>query len=221
MSTQFLLIDGYNVLFAVGLARKQFGPGQFEACRRRLLQGLADRIGEEHRLRTTIVFDAQQPPDDAPSEEMFAGMRVVFSVGTDADSVIEQMLLQHSAPKQVLVVSSDHRLQRAATRRQAKWIDSERFWERTIGVVEESKSASTREEELKAGEVPVDPAEIAKMIKEIRARETAGDGRSGMSESSSSEEGEGETVTGRYERELMERAEEALREWNEGASEGA
>ena len=221
MSTQFLLIDGYNVFFAAGLARAQYGPGQFEACRRRLLQGLADRIGEEHRLRTTIVFDAQQAPEGAPSEEMFAGMRVVFSVGTDADSVIEQMLLEHSAPKQVLVVSSDHRLQRAATRRQAKWIESDRFWERTIGVVEERESASTREEELKTGEVPVDPAEIAKMIKEIRARETAGDGGSGKNESSSSEEGEGETVTGRYERELMERAEEALREWNEGASEGA
>ena len=118
---------------------------------------MADRIGEEHRLRTTIVFDAQQAPEGAPSEEMFAGMRVVFSVGTDADSVIEQMLLEHSAPKQVLVVSSDHRLQRAATRRQAKWIESDRFWERTIGVVEERESASTREEELKTGEVPVEP----------------------------------------------------------------
>ena len=159
MSTQFLLIDGYNVLFAAGLARKQYGPGQFEACRRRLLQGLADRIGEAQRLKTTIVFDAQDAPDGAPSEEVFAEMRVVFSVGTDADSVIEQMLLKHSSPRQVLVVSSDHRLQRAAARRQAQWVDSDRFWERSDGETEREARRPTREESLKAGEVPVDPAD--------------------------------------------------------------
>ena len=156
MSTQFLLIDGYNVLFAAGLARKQYGPGQFEACRRRLLQGLADRIGEEQRLRTTIVFDAQEAPSGAPSEEVFAGMRVVFSVGTDADSVIEQMLLRHSSPRQVLVVSSDHRLQRAAARRRAQSVDSDRFWERSHGDAGQGRTAPTQEESLKAGEVPVD-----------------------------------------------------------------
>jgi len=220
VSTQFLLIDGYNVLFAAGLARKQYGPGQFEACRRRLLQGLADRIGEAQRLKTTIVFDAQDAPDGAPSEEVFAEMRVVFSVGTDADSVIEQMLLEHSSPRQVLVVSSDHRLQRAAARRQAQWVDSDRFWERSDGETEREARRPTREESLKAGEVPVDPAEIAKMVREIRDREKSDGREAGHREASAPSVGE-DSVTSKYERELLERAEEALREWNEGESEGA
>ena len=220
MSTQFLLIDGYNVLFAAGLARKQYGPGQFEACRRRLLQGRADRIGEEQRLRTTIVFDAQEAPSGAPSEEVFAEMRVVFSVGSDADSVIEQMLLRHSSPRQVLVVSSDHRLQRAAARRRAQSVDSDRFWERSHGDAGQGRTAPTREESLKAGEVPVDPAEIARMAREIRGRESAEDAEVDHPESSVPS-GNEDSVTSKYERELMERAEEALREWNEGTSEGA
>ena len=220
MSTQFLLIDGYNVLFAAGLARKQYGPGQFEACRRRLLQGLADRIGEAQRLKTTIVVDAQDAPDGAPSEEVFAEMRVVFSVGTDADSVIEQMLLRHSSPRQVLVVSSDHRLQRAAARRQAQSVDSDRFWERSHGDADQGRTAPTREESLKAGDVPVDPSEIAEMVREISDRESAEDAEVDHPESSVPS-GNEDSVTSKYERELMERAEEALREWNEGTSEGA
>ena len=220
MSTQFLLIDGYNVLFAVGLARKQYGPGQFEACRRRLLQGLADRIGEAQRRRTTIVFDAQEAPDGAPSEEVFAEMRVVFSVGTDADSVIEQMLLAHSAPRQVLVVSSDHRLQRAAARRQAKSIDSDRFWERSQGESGHGGGEPTREESLKAGAVAVDPVEIERMVKELgtnKMSEDADVGHGGAARTSGSRDSD----ASHYDREMMERGEEALREWDDGVSDGA
>lgn len=220
MSTQFLLIDGYNVLFAVGLARKQYGPGQFEACRRRLLQGLADRIGETQRRRTTIVFDAQEAPDGAPSEEVFAEMRVVFSVGTDADSVIEQMLLAHSSPRQVLVVSSDHRLQRAAARRHAQSVDSDRFWERFHGEPSRGEPEPTREEALKAGAVPVDPGEIDRMVTEFGVNDMSENAEPEQCETSGPSRS-GDSVTSKYERELMERAEEALREWDEEGSDGA
>ncbi|HCK52509.1 MAG TPA: hypothetical protein DIC23_04775, partial [Planctomycetaceae bacterium] len=67
VATQFLLIDGYNLLHAAGFARKRYGPGQFEKCRQRLLQGLADRLSGEQRGRATVVFDAQQAPADVPS----------------------------------------------------------------------------------------------------------------------------------------------------------
>lgn len=220
MSTQFLLIDGYNVLFAVGLARKQYGPGQFEACRRRLLQGLADRIGEAQRRRTTIVFDAQEAPDGAPSEEVFAEMRVVFSVGTDADSVIEQMLLAHSSPRQVLVVSSDHRLQRAAARRHAQSIDSDRFWERSQGEPGHGGAGPTREESLKAGAVAVDPVEIERMVKELGAGKLSDDAEVAPGGASTTT-GSRESGSSHYEREMMERGEEALREWDDGVSDGA
>ena len=68
--------------------------------------------------------------------------------------------------------------------------------------------------------MPVDPAEIAKMVREIRDREKSDGGEAGHREASAPSVGE-DSVTSKYERELLERAEEALREWNEGESEGA
>lgn len=214
MATRFRLIDGYNLLHAAGLARDRYGPGQFEKCRRRLLQQLADRLTGEQRARTTVVFDAQHAPPDVPALQRFAGISVVFSVGSDADSLIEAMLEQHSSPKQVLVVSSDHRLQTAATRRRAEWIKSETFWDQQV--VEERSTKPTVEQRLKRGEAEVDAAEVAAIVRRLKA-EAEAEVEAGTETSGPRDE----SVTGRFERELMERAEEALREWNEGRDEGA
>ena len=43
----------------------------------------------------------------------------------DADTVIERLVAADSAPKRLTVVSSDHRLQRAAHRRKATAVDSD------------------------------------------------------------------------------------------------
>jgi predicted RNA-binding protein with PIN domain len=207
MGTQFLLIDGYNLLHAAGLAHDRYGPGQFEKCRNQLLQEIADRLSEAQRERTTVIFDAQDAPPDVPAVQQFARISVVFSVGSDADTMIEAMLESHAAPRQILVVSSDHRLQKAASRRKAKSIDSEKFWELAVG--EEDPVQKTAEELLKLGEAPVEAKEVAEIVMRLKAESAAG------------EVSGDESVTGRYERELTDRAEEALREWGEGQEEGS
>lgn len=46
--------------------------------------------------------------------------------------MIEQLILQDHSPRQLVVVSSDHRLQRAARRRRAQSIDSERWYAEVV-----------------------------------------------------------------------------------------
>ncbi len=213
MARQYLLIDGYNLLHAAGLARDRYGPGQFEKCRRRLLQELADRLSGEQRELTTVIFDAQDGPPDLPAVQQFARIGVVYAVGTDADSMIEAMLASHASPRQVLVVSSDHRLQKAAAARRAKSIDSERFWEQEFRV--EAPVESSAEQQLKRGDRDVDPAEVAEIVRRLKSESA------GVESLGEGSRRQGETVTDHYERELTERAEEALREWNEGPAEGA
>lgn len=125
-----LVIDGYNLMHAAGLARATYGPGDLERCRLKLLSLLAGFLGEETCRRTTVVFDAKSSPADGPRQDMFKGILIEYSpAGQEADDVIESAIRRHSAPKQLLVVSSDHRLHKAARRRRAHVRDSDLFLE--------------------------------------------------------------------------------------------
>ena len=130
MARQFLLIDGYNLMHAAGLARRRYGPGDLERCRNRLISFLRANLAEHVLANTELVFDAFETPDQAPGRFEVDGMQIVFAAaGGDADAEIELRIRRHSAPKQLLIVSSDHRLQKAARRRRAGFVDSEVFFD--------------------------------------------------------------------------------------------
>ena len=78
----------------------------------------------------------------------------------------------------------------------------------------EPEPESSAEQQVKHGELDVDAGEVAEIVRRLKSEsnevENLGEGS----------RREGETVTDHYERELTERAEEALREWNKGSSEG-
>jgi uncharacterized protein len=123
-----VLIDGYNLLHAAGLAKTKYAPGELERRRVRLIAKLKELLDPAQLARTTIVFDARtNPPPDRPDPP--AGpLTVLFSPRhQEADDLVEELLSKHSAPHQVLVVSSDHRLHKAARRRGATPIDSDAF----------------------------------------------------------------------------------------------
>lgn len=126
-----LIIDGYNLMHAAGFARRKYGPGGLERSRNRLLARLAELLTGAERQRTTVVFDAKEAPAGRSDADVRSGLCILFARDTDeADDLIERLIAQHSAPKQLLVVSSDHRLHRAARRRKASACDSDRFLDR-------------------------------------------------------------------------------------------
>src|SRR5438093_12747477 len=105
------LIDGYNLMHAVGLLGRRFGPDGFRRARLRFLNDLAAALGPVEAHQTTIVFDAAAPPEHAPRESTHKGLTVLFAVGDEnADERIELLIAQHSAPKSLTVVSSAHRV---------------------------------------------------------------------------------------------------------------
>jgi uncharacterized protein len=128
MADPFLVIDGYNLLHAAGLARKKYVGAQLHNARRQLLFYLASHLSASERERTTVVFDAGDAPTDVARQMTVEGMSVEFArPGGDADTLIEEILQSHPAPRSVRVVSSDHRLQKAARRRRATSVDSDMF----------------------------------------------------------------------------------------------
>jgi predicted RNA-binding protein with PIN domain len=123
-----ILIDGYNLMYAVGLLGKRLGPDRFRKARQRFLNRLADALGPVDARQTTVVFDAADPPDEFPAETAHKGITVVFAVGEEnADARIEQLIARHPAPKSLTVVSSDQRIRQAADRRKARALTAEKF----------------------------------------------------------------------------------------------
>jgi predicted RNA-binding protein with PIN domain len=111
------LVDGYNLLHAMGVLQGRVGPAGLEKSRIRLLGLLHGAMGDESGL-VTVVFDAAKAPPGANEEQEYHGIQVRFAVGEfEADDLIEKLIHQASAPKQLSVVSDDHRIQAAARRR--------------------------------------------------------------------------------------------------------
>lgn len=122
-----LLIDGYNLLHAAGLLGRRLGPGGLERARGALLSFLASSLTPEEAARTVVVFDAgASAPRDRPRSEILHGIQVHYAEpGEEADDLLERLIAADSAPKQLTVVSGDHRLQRAAKRRKATALASD------------------------------------------------------------------------------------------------
>ncbi len=124
-----LLIDGYNLLHVTDIFGKGSGPGGFQRSREALLRFLAASIPPDERKQTTIVFDANHAPPGLPDTMTQEEMLVRYARDyPDADTLIEELIEKHDAPRSLLVVSSDHRIQRAARRRRAKFTDSDLWY---------------------------------------------------------------------------------------------
>ena len=109
------LIDGYNLLYALGLARKNGGRAAWDRGRRQLLDWLADRHGNSAG-DVTVIFDAQNSMGGV-IEETHRGLRVLRDRGRTADDMIEDLLQEEQSPETLTVVSNDARVREAARRR--------------------------------------------------------------------------------------------------------
>jgi hypothetical protein len=168
-----LLIDGYNLLHVTGLSGKGTGPGSFQRSREALLRFLAASLDPDQRKVTTVVFDAADAPPGLPGTVAHEEMTVRYARDyPDADALIEELISQESAPRKLVVVSSDHRIQRAAKRRRARTVDSDVWyadlWQQRV----QSRSAGQQSiPEKPIGELT--PAEIARWVNEFSAGEAS------------------------------------------------
>jgi predicted RNA-binding protein with PIN domain len=155
-----LLIDGYNLLNVTAIVGDAGAGTALHRTRMALLDFLATSIDERERRETMIVFDAAGAPPGLPRTTEHEGMTVHFARRhSDADEMIEELLEQHAAPRSLVVVSSDHQVQRAARRVGASFVDSE-LWYRDILIARRERGLAADERPAKpSGEVT--PDEVA------------------------------------------------------------
>jgi predicted RNA-binding protein with PIN domain len=146
-----VLIDGYNLMYVAGIVGHDRGPGGLQRSRLALLNFLAASLDPREVPRTTVVFDSHDAPWGLPRSLQHHGITVRFAAKyEEADDLIEELIAADSAPRRLVVVSSDHRIQRAARRRRAKAADSDVWYAELI--------RSRREREDVSADVPAHPA---------------------------------------------------------------
>jgi predicted RNA-binding protein with PIN domain len=152
-----LLIDGYNLLNATGIFAEA-GPGtELHRTRVALLNFLSAVIDQRERKVTTIVFDAAGAPPGLPRTTHHDGITVHFAQRhTDADEMIEELLEQYRAPRSLLVVSSDHRVQRAARHVGANFLDSEVWYAEQLAICRERRALADDASAKPTGDLTAD-----------------------------------------------------------------
>jgi hypothetical protein len=162
------LIDGYNLIHALGMIQKHVGPGGLEASRTRLLDFLAAGFGAD-APRCTVVFDAKQAPPGVRRSQEHRGLAIRFAPKKQsADDLIETLIDETAQPKSLVVVSNDGRLQNAAKRRGA------RAWshEAILDYLEERQATAPKPAPPTREKTEIiSPAEMKRWLKEFGALE--------------------------------------------------
>ncbi len=146
------LIDGYNLLNVANVPVRVRGRANLEKARLALLNFLAESIAPEEVPQTVVVFDAHDPPPGLPREMRHKGLVVRFAPrDEDADTLIEELVREDTSPRRLTVVSSDHRIQRAAKRRRARAVDSDVWFAEVLRARQQRQQATADGPERPSG----------------------------------------------------------------------
>lgn len=134
------LIDGYNLMHAVGLAPPPNGsPAALTAARKKFLDWLANSPpvkADPSTLR--VVFDAQNSKRDYGTST-HRGITVTFSFRQTADDLIEALVSVHRHPQQLQIVSNDSRLRDFARHKKCQHLTCGAFVDWLMSPVKEHK----------------------------------------------------------------------------------
>ena len=119
-----VLIDGYNLLHVAHGREETAGIGRQRFCR--LLAQWSKSTGHD----ITVVFDGTRPPEPLAGQLHDPDVEVMYSGGgRTADDVIAERIRASSAPRRLLVVSSDRAVRRSARKRRCLQAGSPEFLE--------------------------------------------------------------------------------------------
>lgn len=140
VKTDVLIIDGYNVIFALGEYREAADAGDLEGARRRLVSDVANYAAFTG-CRAVVVFDAYRVPGGDGEKFDHNGVAVVFTKENETgDAYIERFVYRVGRNEQVRVVTSDWLIQLTALRTGVMRLSSAEFGrelERTNGRIAE------------------------------------------------------------------------------------
>lgn len=141
------LFDGYNLYHAL---RKQS-----EALASVTPLFMCELIAEDMaglRDKAAIVFDGHPLRGQFDEGSTIGPVTIVHSRSeSDADTVLEKMIRENTAPRRLIVVSSDNRIKRAARRRRAQGVTSQEYIEALLKRLSRPQRGPTEPREKQSG----------------------------------------------------------------------
>ena len=112
---QYIIVDGYNIIFAWEDLAK-FAASDLDAARRKLLDILCSYASFK-KCRMVVVFDGYKAKGNPGSREQLAGLQVVYTAeGETADAYIEALVHDIGSNFAVRVATSDSLVQLSSLR---------------------------------------------------------------------------------------------------------
>ena len=104
---RYLLVDGYNIIFAWDSLNRLAGKDNLDGARIRLQDMLCNYQAYKH-VKLIVVFDAYKIKGNAGSIENYHNIQVVFTKEAQtADAYIEQFTHEHGKTYDITVATSD------------------------------------------------------------------------------------------------------------------
>lgn len=144
------LIDGYNLMHALGMAPKPGGLS-LERSRIRFIEWLAVELGANVG-QVSMIFDAVR--STGGNEQVHRGLYFRFADARTADDLIEELIASERTPQSLTLVSNDNRLKGAAIRRGCVSWTCENF----VDWLQAGTSQPTRSASKPADEKPSPPS---------------------------------------------------------------
>jgi len=128
-----IIIDGYNLLRCVQNIEEYQRLDEAGLCR--FVSEYLVRV----RMNGQIVFDGIGPPDKSELGGI-DNLEVYFSgENFEADDIIIEKIEEYSAPKNMVIVSSDREIRATAVRKKATAVTSDVFWLSMIEQLDKKK----------------------------------------------------------------------------------
>ena len=144
------LFDGYNLYHTLRKA-----SDELQSLTPRLMCELIAQDMAQLRDKASVVFDGHPLRGQFDQDATIGSVTIVHSRSqSDADTVLERMIRENTAPRRLTVVSSDHRVKRAARRRRAQAVTSQDYIEQLFKRLAKPPRQPSEPREKQRGVVP-------------------------------------------------------------------
>jgi predicted RNA-binding protein with PIN domain len=154
-----LLIDGNNLLHAAAAEEPERPPSRHKLCE------LLGRWSARTRRPVHVVFDGPEPAPGLLRQMAELRVELTFSgKGVSADDCLKKLISANTAPRLLVVVSTDHEVARAAQHRRCHPARAADFWKRVLRDLSRPDAVNLEPPEKREG---LRDAEVEDWIREM------------------------------------------------------